>query len=167
MTLSARQTIFMDQEDVLCFSGCWKEQNLHASMLREWHSWFWAGLGLCVMTSLCVLGQVCSRSCPCLALTCHRAGAAPASFTTSLPACLLPSPLWLPQALNQALCRQCTCVGYVQAEQWARFISNLHLRTSVWCSSNWNGEGRWVGPTNYVRWWDQPVSACYMLGKIE
>ena len=113
MTLPAKQTIVMDQEDILCFSGCWKEQNLHASMLREWHSWFWAGLGLCVMTSLCVLGQVCSRSCPCLALTCHRAGAAPASFTTSLPACLLTSPLWLPKALNHALCRQCICVGYV------------------------------------------------------
>ena len=26
-------------------------------------------------------------------------------------------PLWLPQALNQALRRQCTFVGYVQAEQ--------------------------------------------------
>ena len=47
-------------------------------------------------------------------------------------------PLWLPQALNQALCCQCTCVSYVQAEHWARFISNLHLRTSVWYSSNWN-----------------------------
>ena len=30
--------------------------------------------------------------------------------------------LWLPQALNQAVRRQCTCVGYVRAKQWARLI---------------------------------------------
>ena len=47
--------------------------------------------------------------------------------------------MWLPKASNQALRRQCTCVGYVRAEQWARFIWNLHLRTSVWYSSNWIG----------------------------
>ena len=40
---------------------------------------------------------------------------------------------------NQVLFRQCTCVGYVRSEQWARFISNLHLCTSVWYSSKWNG----------------------------
>ena len=28
--------------------------------------------------------------------------------------------LWLPQALNQALRCQCTCVGYVRSKQWAR-----------------------------------------------
>ena len=48
-------------------------------------------------------------------------------------------PLWLPQALNQALRQQCTFAGYVRSEQWARFISNQHLCTSFWYSSNWNG----------------------------
>ena len=28
-----------------------------------------------------------------------------------------PQPLWLPQLFNQALRRQCTCVGYVWSEQ--------------------------------------------------
>ena len=31
-------------------------------------------------------------------------------------------PLWLPQALNQALHRQCTSVGYIRSVQWPRFI---------------------------------------------
>ena len=40
-----------------------------------------------------------------------------------------------PQVFNQAL----LALSYVWSEQWPRFISNLHLRTSVWYSGDWDG----------------------------
>ena len=80
----------------------------------------------------------------------------------------LPRPLWWPQASNQALRRQCTCIHSSVKElfspgrkaasarrspaqvrtvgapkQWAGVnfprVSNLHLRTSIWYSSKWIG----------------------------
>ena len=131
--------------------------------------------------------------------------------------------LWLPQASNQTLCRQCTCVGYVRAEHWARFIpvgkwttahrpgppivrvrwvspkvrspqqqihppcgcnikcpctvgapawwagvncpwvTNLHLRTSVWHSSNWIEVGWLHADSMWKRYFENCGRTCFFL----
>ena len=59
--------------------------------------------------------------------------------------------LWLPQALNQALRCQCTCVGYVRSKQWARFIpvgklNSAHHAGAPTAREQWVAPARWVSP---------------------